>query len=234
MLGYVHLLPETRPALERRTVAGTALWVLEGDLDGGLLPRRRLRRWTRRLAECGVSHAALPPGREAEFAPIRPVLPDGLRLALLPRLLDCLAPAGDTALLLADRADSRTLCAARVLAERFRHLRLSVGPGQEALERQLLRQLGLCPAGTFHLSLRQLGLTTGGGAAAVTVTFGPQAREGCAVYLTPDCARRQRVDYIWRDGESPAPEEPLLAALHRAGRLPDVGVKSAETLDIGP
>ena len=143
MLGYVHLLPETRPALERRTVAGTALWVLEGDLDGGLLPRRRLRRWTRRLAECGVSHAALPPGREAEFAPIRPVLPDGLRLALLPRLLDCLAPAGDTALLLADRADSRTLCAARVLAERFRHLRLSVGPGQEALERQLLRQLGL-------------------------------------------------------------------------------------------
>ena len=203
MLGYVHLLPETRPALERRTVAGTALWVLEGDLDGGLLPRRRLRRWTRRLAECGVSHAALPPGREAEFAPIRPVLPDGLRLALLPRLLDCLAPAGDTALLLADRADSRTLCAARVLAERFRHLRLSVGPGQEALERQLL-------------------------------TFGPQAREGCAVYLTPDCARRQRVDYIWRDGESPAPEEPLLAALHRAGRLPDVGVKSAETLDIGP
>ena len=142
MLGYVHLLPETRPALERRTVAGTALWVLEGDLDGGLLPRRRLRRWTRRLAECGVSHAALPPGREAEFAPIRPVLPDGLRLALLPRLLDCLAPAGDTALLLADRADSRTLCAARVLAERFRHLRLSVGPGQEALERQLLRQLG--------------------------------------------------------------------------------------------
>ena len=108
---------------------------------------------------------------------------------------------------------------AQVLAERFRHLRLSVGPGQEALERQLLRQLGL---------------TTGGGAAAVTVTFGPQAREGCAVYLTPDCARRQRVDYIWRDGESPAPEEPLLAALHRAGRLPDVGVKSAETLDIGP
>ena len=85
MLGYVHLLPETRPALERRTVAGTALWVLEGDLDGGLLPSRRLRRWTRRLAECGVSHAALPPGREGDFAPLRPVLPDGLRLALRPQ-----------------------------------------------------------------------------------------------------------------------------------------------------
>ena len=193
MLGYVHLLPETRPALERRTVAGTALWVLEGDLDGGLLPRRRLRRWTRRPA--GGRGARVRLGRPAG------------------------APGGARARGGAARAAPRTLCAARVLAERFRHLRLSVGPGQEALERQLLRQLGL---------------TTGGGPAAVTVTFGPQAREGCAVYLTPDCARRQRVDYIWRDGESPAPEEPLLAALHRAGRLPDVGVKSAETLDIGP
>ena len=133
MLGYVHLTAG-RPVLERRAAAGMTYWALEGDLDGGLFPGRRLRRWMGRLERCGVSHAALPPGREAEFAPIRPVLPDGLRLALLPQLLDCLAPAGDTALLLADRADSRTLCAARVLAERFRHLRLSVGPGQEALE----------------------------------------------------------------------------------------------------
>ena len=217
MLGYVHLTAG-RPVLERRAAAGMTYWALEGDLDGGLFPGRRLRRWTRRLAECGVSHAALPPGRETEFAPIRPVLPDGLRLALLPQLLDCLAPAGDTALLLADRADSRTLCAARVLAERFRHLRLSVGPGQEALERQLLRQLGL---------------TTGGGPAAVTVTFGPQAREGCAVYLTPDCALRQEVRYAWPDPSQAPPPEGLLSLLHRACRLPDVGVKSAETLDIG-
>ena len=218
MLGYVHLTAG-RPVLERRAAAGMTYWALEGDLDGGLFPGRRLRRWIGRLERCGVSHAALPPGREGDFAPLRPVLPDGLRLALLPQLLDALAPAGDTALLLADCADSRALLAAQVLARRFRHLRLETGAEQEALERQLLRQLGL---------------TAGGGAAAVTVTFGPQAREGCAVYLTPDCARRQRVDYIWRDGESPAPEEPLLAALHRAGRLPDVGVKSAETLDIGP
>ena len=35
MLGYVHLLPEVRPALERRTVAGTALWVLEAIVIGG-------------------------------------------------------------------------------------------------------------------------------------------------------------------------------------------------------
>lgn len=205
MLGYVHLLPETRPALERRTVAGTALWVLEGDLDGGLLPSRRLRRWTRRLAECGVSHAALPPGREGDFAPLRPVLPDGLRLALLPQLLDALAPAGDTALL-----------AAQVLARRFRHLRLETGAGQEALERQLLRQLGL---------------TTGGGPAAVTVTFGPPPREGLPLYLTPDCALRQEVRYAWPDPSQAPPPEGLLSLLHRACRLPEICVKSVETLD---
>ena len=76
-------------------------------------------------------------------------------------MLDALAPAGDTALLLADCADSRALLAAQVLARRFRHLRLETGAEQEALERQLLRQLGL---------------TTGGGPAAVTVTFGPPPR----------------------------------------------------------
>ena len=156
MLGYVHLLPETRPALERRTVAGTALWVLEGDLDGGLLPSRRLRRWTRRLAECGVSHAALPPGREGDFAPLRPVLPDGLR---------------------------------------------------------------------------QLGLTTGGGPAAVTVTFGPPPREGLPLYLTPDCALRQEVRYAWPDPSQAPPPEGLLSLLHRACRLPEICVKSVETLD---
>ena len=115
MLGYVHLTAG-HPVLERRAAADMTYWALEGDLDGGLFPGRRLRRWMGRLERCGVSHAALPPGREGDFAPLRPVLPDGLRLALLPQLLDALAPAGDTALLLADRADSRTLCAARVLA----------------------------------------------------------------------------------------------------------------------
>ena len=140
MLGYVHLTAG-RPVLERRAAAGMTYWALEGDLDGGLFPGRRLRRWIGRLERCGVSHAALPPGREGNFAPLRPVLPDGLRLALLPQLLDALAPAGDTALLLADCADSRALLAAQVLARRFRHLRLETGAGQEALERQLLRQL---------------------------------------------------------------------------------------------
>lgn len=115
MLGYVHLTAG-RPVLERRAAAGMTYWALEGDLDGGLFPGRRLRRWIGRLERCGVSHAALPPGREGNFAPLRPVLPDGLRLALLPQLLDALAPAGDTALLLADCADSRALLAAQVLA----------------------------------------------------------------------------------------------------------------------
>ena len=80
MLGYVHLTAG-RPVLERRAAAGMTYWALEGDLDGGLFPGRRLRRWIGRLERCGVSHAALPPGREGNFAPLRPVLPDGLRPA---------------------------------------------------------------------------------------------------------------------------------------------------------
>ena len=215
MLGYVHLTAG-RPVLERRAAAGMTYWALEGDLDGGLFPGRRLRRWIGRLERCGVSHAALPPGREGDFAPLRPVLPDGLRLALLPQLLDALAPAGDTALLLADCADSRALLAAQILARRFRRLRLETGAGQEALERQLLRQLGL---------------TTGGGAAAVTVTFGPPPREGLPLYLTPDCALRQEVRYAWPDPSQAPPPEGLLSLLHRACRLPEICVKSVETLD---
>ena len=173
MLGYVHLTAG-RPVLERRAAAGMTYWALEGDLDGGLFPGRRLRRWIGRLERCGVSHAALPPGREGNFAPLRPVLPDGLRLALLPQLLDALAPAGDTYM--------------------------------EDLERA-------------------------GGVAAVTVTFGPPPREGLPLYLTPDCALRQEVRYAWPDPSQAPPPEGLLSLLHRACRLPEICVKSVETLD---
>ena len=58
MLGYVHLTAG-RPVLERRAAAGMTYWALEGDLDGGLFPGRRLRRWIGRLEHCGVSHACL-------------------------------------------------------------------------------------------------------------------------------------------------------------------------------
>ena len=126
MLGYVHLTAG-RPVLERRAAAGMTYWALEGDLDGGLFPGRRLRRWIGRLERCGVSHAALPPGREGNFAPLRPVLPDGLRLALLPQLLDALAPAGDTALLLADCADSRAFVVHRAAPPDFHSADAAVG-----------------------------------------------------------------------------------------------------------
>lgn len=111
---------------------------------------------------------------------------------------------------------ARALLAAQVLARRFRHLRLETGAEQEALERQLLRQLGL---------------TTGGGPAAVTVTFGPPPREGLPLYLTPDCALRQEVRYAWPDPSQAPPPEGLLSLLHRACRLPEICVKSVETLD---
>ena len=163
-----------------------------------------------------MTPAALPPGRGRDYAAQRPDQPDGLRLALLPQLLAALAPAGDTALLLADCADSRALLAAQDLARRYRHLRQETGAEQEAVERQLLRQLGR---------------TTGGGPAAVTVSCGPPPREGLPLYLTPDCALRQEVRYAWPDPPQAPPPEGLLSLLHRACRLPEICVKSVETLD---
>ena len=74
----------------------------------------------------------------------------------------------------------------------------------------------------------------GGGSAAVTVTFGPPPREGLPLYLTPDCALRQEVRYAWPDPSQTPPPEGLLSLLHRACRLPEICVKSVETLDIGP
>ena len=74
-------------------------------------------------------------------------------------------------------------------------------------------------------------LTTGGGPAAVTVTFGPPPREGLPLYLTPDCALRQEVRYARPDPSQAPPPEGLLSLLHRACRLPEICVKSVETLD---
>ena len=93
---------------------------------------------------------------------------------------------------------------------------LASGPGETLPWRQLLRQRGL---------------TTGGGPAAVTVTFGPPPREGLPLYLTPDCALRQEVRYAWPDPSQTPPPEGLLSLLHRACRLPEICVKSVETLD---
>ena len=63
---------------------------------------------------------------------------------------------------------------------------------------------------------------------------GPPPREGLPLYLTPDCALRQEVRYAWPDPSQAPPPEGLLSLLHRACRLPEICVKSVETLDIGP
>ena len=61
-----------------------------------------------------------------------------------------------------------------------------------------------------------------------------EARGFGDLYLTPDCALRQEVRYAWPDPSQAPPPEGLLSLLHRACRLPEICVKSVETLDIGP
>lgn len=61
MLGYVHLTAG-RPVLERRAAAGMTYWALEGDLDGGLFPGRRLRRW---IGGWSAAGCPTPPCRRA-------------------------------------------------------------------------------------------------------------------------------------------------------------------------
>lgn len=213
----------TAPRLRQLLVNGAALWLLEGDLYGGLLPSLRRRYWLRRLTRLGIRQGALPPGRETDFAPLVPISPLPLRRALLERLGDCLWPGGDTLLLRAPATDAAVCEAAGRLQGRFRWLRLQTGPGQEALSRQLLRRWGLA---------------AGGGRIDAALSFGGSCGPVPTLYLGPDCAARQRVSYAWAPGwaermASLPPEEPLLALLHQAGALPPaaVWVKSVQTLD---
>ena len=215
MLGYVHLTAG-RPVLERRAAAGMTYWALRGTWTGACFPGGVCGGGSGGWSAAGVPRRPCRRAGRGDFAPLRPVLPDGLRLALLPQLLDALAPSPGTRSCCWRTGPTAGLLAAQVLARRFRRLRLETGAGQEALERQLLRQLGL---------------TTGGGPAAVTVTFGPPPREGLPLYLTPDCALRQEVRYAWPDPSQAPPPEGLLSLLHRACRLPEICVKSVETLD---
>lgn len=222
MLACVLVREDVPPRLRTLSVGGGSLWLLEGDLYGGLLSGLRRRRWLRRLAQLGVEQAALPPGREADFAPLRPLSPASLRLALLEPLLDCLpAASGDTVLLCAPVTTPTVCRTAERLLRRFRHVRLQTGPGEGDLARQLLRQWGL---------------GIGGGPAAVAVSFAGPCSAAPTLFLGPDCAARQRVRYEWLSAPPVAelpPEEPLLAALYQldAGVSATVVVKSVETLD---
>ena len=213
MLGYVHLTAG-RPVLERRAAAGMTYWAWRGP-GRSLFPGRRLRRWMGRLERCGVSHAALPPAG-------RGILPLCVRFCRTDCGWRCCRscwtpwPRRGHGLLLADCADSRAAgglpyptgasgtCGWRRGRGRRPGAAAAAAAGADYRRRPRRR----------HRDLR------------------PPPREGLPLYLTPDCALRQEVRYAWPDPSQAPPPEGLLSLLHQACRLPEICVKSVETLDI--
>lgn len=74
------------------------------------------------------------------------------------------------------------------------------------------------PAHLRQVLMRRWGVAEGGGEPSLTVCTGTLHEDfaGAALYLTPDCHRRQAVLYRWEKAGETVPE-PLLAALYGAG-----------------
>jgi len=208
------------------------------DMDGlplhhlsvgkGCFARRRAVRCLRKLYDFGVrrcicADAALLPLAEQVDITSYPVLP--LRLALLDGLLDVLCPDGlqNAAVLLrcgrGGEAAART--AAPVLARRTRYLSLEDPP--HLLAQELLYRWGVSPG-------------DGGRPTALTVLCGdcPPPSAAPVLYLTDDCAARQRL--LWTSPRMPAPQPPeaeqLAAALLDAGKWLPSDIHITSLLDI--
>ena len=206
MYGYVTW--GRRPALTAENIGG--VWFAAATLpEGGFLAAYRRGRLLRRLRRQGIVRCVLPPSltAEAKRYGLQGVAVEGLRLALLPQLLDM---QGDlrrkTAVLRAEYVSSAVYRAAAVLAGRVRYLALEVERGGEELARQLRQRFGLCTGRV--------------GEPAVTVSFSGMP-EGNAICLGEDCQRFQQITYALPEGLlEPWPvSEQLLAVLFEAGEI---------------
>lgn len=206
MYGFVEV--GGHPGLERRQIGG--VWFLVATVpSGGALAGLRRRRLLRRLRKAGAVRCVLPPALTAEAGRygLRPMGVQGLRLAMLPQLLDM---QGDlrraAAVLRAPWVTPAVYDAAVVLAARVRYLSLEVEAGGDALAQALRQRFGLC-VGRM-------------GSPAVTVSFGGAPGRD-TICLGEDCQRWQMVDYALEGalpGINPPPEQ-LLAVLFEADRI---------------
>ena len=163
----------------------------------------------RRLRRQGIVRCVLPSSltAEAERYGLHGVAVEGLRLALLPQLLDM---QGDlrrkTAVLRAEYVSPAVYRAAAVLAGRVRYLALEVERGGEELARQLRQRFGLCTGRV--------------GEPAVTVSFSGMP-QGEVICLGQDCQRFQQIAYALPEGllEPWPASEQLLAVLFEAGEI---------------
>ncbi len=187
----------------------------------GPLLRWLVRRENDTLRQAGIRQGIWPSALPEGLCPaLRPVEVYTLRRGLMPQMIGQAARQKGVHLsrasvrLTADGAELSVYYAARLLAERARHLQLDVGLGQHALEQWLWQRYGL---------------SCGGEEAAMEVSF-RRGRAGDALLLGEDC-RRQQVEYLLPPA-LPIPEgedrEPLLAALFAAGRVKkdEIQVKS--------
>lgn len=206
MYGFVEV--GGRPGMGRRQISGVWFLVATVPSGGGLAGLRR-RRLLRRLRRAGAARCVLPPTltAEAERYGLRSIGVHGLRLAMLPQLLDM---QGDlrraTAVLRAPWVTPEVYGAAAVLAARVRYLSLEIEAGGDALAWALRQRFGLCVGRT--------------GCPAVTVSFGGAPGEN-TICLGEDCQRWQTVDYALEEplpGLDPLPEQ-LLAVLFEADRI---------------
>lgn len=177
--------------------------------QSGLLATYRRGRLLRRLRRQGIRQCVLSITltAEAERYGLHGVAVEGLRLALLPQLLDM---QGDlrrkTAVLRAEYVSPAVYRAAVVLAGRVRYLALEIERGGEELARQLRQRFGLCTGRVVE--------------PAVTVSFAGMP-EGNAICLGQDCQRFQQVTYELPEGLlEPWPvSEQLVAVLFEAGEI---------------
>lgn len=206
MYGYV--MEGGRASLTMRQIGG--VWFAVAVLPrSGFLAAYRRGRLLRRLRRQGIVRCVLPSSltAEAERYGLHGVAVEGLRLALLPQLLDM---QGDlrrkTAVLRAEYVSPAVYRAAAVLAGRARYLALEVERGGEELARQLRQRFGLCTGRV--------------GEPAVTVSFSGMP-QGEVICLGQDCQRFQQITYALPEGLlEPWPvSEQLLAVLFEAGEI---------------
>lgn len=164
---------------------------------------RYLKKLGRQHIRRGIFGEELSP--LAEKYHIRPVEVLPLRLAVVEQLLPLVwSGEGDTALLRCGLGgeDAAHRCVG-ALTRLARYVRLDRDD----------------PAHLRQVLMRRWGLAEGGGAPSLTVCTGElhEVVTGAALYLTPDCHRRQTVLYRWEKTEESV-SEPLLAALYGAGK----------------
>lgn len=222
MFGYLTWERFGKPGvmLNQRMICGVPFLTLEVSGESRRV-RRRVLRAAGQMKRMGVRRCVMPEDWPAAWETgFHPLGEEKLRQALLPQLLNrfCeergLLLEQSTTQLCAPRPNQAVWAAAKLLAQRSRHLILSV-EGGDALRQALLREYGL---------------SAGGGRASLQVCFATPSYPVPALLLGSDCRSRQPVRYgldpSWTEKLADYPLTPqLLTALWESGGIPSSAVR---------